>query len=172
MILEPHECFFVCVFFLAAVLNYHKPDGLKQYNLSSYSSLSQKSNTNLLGLKFSRESTEHSMCLPFTASRSCSHSLTHGPFFTCKASMLQLSNYASVVTSPSDHSQGKFSAFNDLCVYTKDSESKSEVAQSCPTLCDRMDCSLLGCSIHGILQARILKWVAISFSRGSSRHRV
>ena len=114
----------------------------------------------------------HSMSLPFPASRSCLHSLTHGPFFTCKASMLQLSNYASVVTSPSDHSQGKFSAFNDLCVYTKDSESKSEVAQSCPTLCDRMDCSLLGCSIHGILQARILKWVAISFSRGSSRHRV
>ena len=42
----------------------------------------------------------------------------------------------------------------------------SEVAQSCPTLCDPVDCSLPGSSIHGILQARILEWVAISFSRG------
>ena len=41
----------------------------------------------------------------------------------------------------------------------------SEVAQSCPTLCDPMDCSLPGSSVHGILQARILEWVAISFSR-------
>ena len=44
----------------------------------------------------------------------------------------------------------------------------SEVAQSCPTLCDLMDSSLPGSSIHGIFQARILEWVAISFSRGSS----
>ena len=47
-------------------------------------------------------------------------------------------------------------------------ESESEVAQSSPTLCDPMDCSLPGSSIHGIFQARILKWVAISFCRGSS----
>ena len=40
-----------------------------------------------------------------------------------------------------------------------------EVAQSCPTLCNPMDCSLPGSSIHGIFQARILEWVAISFSR-------
>ena len=45
---------------------------------------------------------------------------------------------------------------------------ESEVAQSCLTLCDPMDCSLQGSSIHGIFQARILGWVAISFSRGSS----
>ena len=44
-------------------------------------------------------------------------------------------------------------------------ESESEVTQSCPTLCDPMDCSLPGSSIHGIFQARILEWVAISFSR-------
>ena len=36
--------------------------------------------------------------------------------------------------------------------------------QSCPTLCDPMDCSLPGSSVHGILQARVLEWVAISFS--------
>ena len=43
-----------------------------------------------------------------------------------------------------------------------------EVAQSCPTLCDPMDCSLPRSSLHVILQARVLEWVAISFSRGSS----
>ena len=47
-------------------------------------------------------------------------------------------------------------------------ESESEVAQSCPTLCDPMDCSLPGSSVHGIFQAIVLEWVAISFSRGSS----
>ena len=41
----------------------------------------------------------------------------------------------------------------------------------CPTVCNPMDCSLSGPSVHGILQARILEWVAISFSRGSSRPR-
>ena len=41
----------------------------------------------------------------------------------------------------------------------------SEVAQSCLTLFDPMDCSLPGTSVHGISQARILEWVAISFSR-------
>ena len=43
-------------------------------------------------------------------------------------------------------------------------KSESEVAQSCPTLSDPMDCSLPGSSIHGIFQARILEWVVISFS--------
>ena len=42
------------------------------------------------------------------------------------------------------------------------------VTQSCLTLCDPMDCSPPGSSVHGILQARILEWVAISYSRGSS----
>ena len=48
---------------------------------------------------------------------------------------------------------------------------RSEVAQSCPTFCNPMDYSLPRSSVHGILQARILEWVAISFSRGSSRPR-
>ena len=43
-------------------------------------------------------------------------------------------------------------------------ESESEVAQSCLTLCDPRDCSTPGSSVHGISQARILEWVAISFS--------
>ena len=45
------------------------------------------------------------------------------------------------------------------------------VAQSCLTLCNHMNCSLPGSSVQGISQTRILEWVAISFSRGSSRPR-
>ena len=44
-------------------------------------------------------------------------------------------------------------------------ESESEVAQPHPTLCDLMDCSLSGSSVHGIFQARVLERVAIAFSR-------
>ena len=46
------------------------------------------------------------------------------------------------------------------------------VIQFCLTPCDLLDCSLPGSSVHRILQARILEWVAISFSRGSSRPKV
>ena len=49
-------------------------------------------------------------------------------------------------------------------------KSKSEVAQSCPTLSNPMDCSLPGSSIHGIFQARVLEWGAIAFSDDSPRH--
>ena len=49
-----------------------------------------------------------------------------------------------------------------------ESEVKVLVAQLCPTLCEPMDCSPPGFSVHGILQARILEWVAIPFSKGSS----
>ena len=45
---------------------------------------------------------------------------------------------------------------------------RAEAAQSCLALCDPMDCSPPGSSLHGIFQAWILEWVAISFSRGSS----
>ena len=45
---------------------------------------------------------------------------------------------------------------------------KSEISQLCPTLCDSMDCSLPRSSVQGIFQARVLEWVAISYSRGSS----
>ena len=55
----------------------------------------------------------------------------------------------------------------DQCVLLK----WSEVAQLCLTLCYPMDCSLLGPSIHGIFQARVLEWFVISFSRGSSQPR-
>ena len=52
--------------------------------------------------------------------------------------------------------------FLPQCVKVK---SESEVAQSCPTLCDPMGCSLPGSSIHGIFHTRVLEWVAIVFSR-------
>ena len=55
----------------------------------------------------------------------------------------------------------------NLIIDTKE----SEVAQSCPTLCDPMDCSLPGSSVHGIFKVRVLEWGAISFSRGSSQPR-
>ena len=47
-------------------------------------------------------------------------------------------------------------------------KSESEVPQSCPTLSDPMDCSLPGSSVHGILQARVLEWGAIAFSKSKS----
>ena len=47
-------------------------------------------------------------------------------------------------------------------------KSESEVAQSCPTLSDPIDCSLPGSSIHGIVQARVLEWGAIAFSGNPS----
>ena len=46
---------------------------------------------------------------------------------------------------------------------------KSEVAQSCPTFYNPMDCKLPGSSVNGIFQARMLEWVAISSSRASSQ---
>ena len=58
-----------------------------------------------------------------------------------------------------------------LCPCRFEKKSESEVAQSCPTLCDPVGRSLPGSSVHGILQARKLGSVAISFSRGSSRPR-
>ena len=51
-------------------------------------------------------------------------------------------------------------------IWAKGQGKESEVTESCPTLSDPMDCSLPGSSVHGIFQARVMQWVAISFSRG------
>ena len=53
-------------------------------------------------------------------------------------------------------------------VIQTESESESEIAQSCLTLCNPMDCSLSGSFVYGIFQARVLEWIAISSSRGFS----
>ena len=58
--------------------------------------------------------------------------------------------------------------FNALLLYIHFLESVVLVTKFYLTVCDPMDCSLPGSSVHGILQARILEWVAIPFSRGSS----
>ena len=63
------------------------------------------------------------------------------------------------------------SCFNPNLPTTIKDKSESEIAQLCPALWDPMDCSLPGSSILGIFQARILEWVAISFSRRSSQPR-
>ena len=49
-------------------------------------------------------------------------------------------------------------------------EKEREVAHSCPSLCDSMDCNLPGSSVHGISQAQVLEWVAISFSIMSMKY--
>ena len=53
-----------------------------------------------------------------------------------------------------------------LFPYLTGKKKGSEVTQSCPTVCDPMDCSLPGSSVQGIFQARVLEWVAISSSKG------
>ena len=59
-----------------------------------------------------------------------------------------------------------------MASFLLESESESVlVAHLCLTLCNPTDCSMLDSSVHGILQAKILEWVAVSFSRGSSRPR-
>ena len=61
--------------------------------------------------------------------------------------------------------------FSSLLLFPSKGVSKELVAQSCPILCNSMDCCPPGSSVHGILQARTLEWVAIPFSRGSSQPR-
>ena len=51
-------------------------------------------------------------------------------------------------------------------------KSEREVAQSCPTLSDPKDCSLAGSSVHGIFQARVLEWGAITFSENLLKMKV
>ena len=68
-------------------------------------------------------------------------------------------------------SRGKFLWLLSLKFKAVESEKKVLVLQTCPTLWDPMDCSPPGSSVHGILQARILEWVAIPFSSGSSQPR-
>ena len=58
-----------------------------------------------------------------------------------------------------------------IYIYNMVKKVKMLVAQSCPTLCDPIDCGLPGSSVHGILQAKIVEWVAMPYSRGSSQPR-
>ena len=87
-----------------------------------------------------------------------------------RPSLISLSSLSSInpVSPP------MFQAHEITCSLTNDllwKKVKMFITQSCPTLCDPMDCSPPGSSVHGILSARILEWVAIPFSRGSSQAR-
>ena len=64
-----------------------------------------------------------------------------------------------------------FPVYKTFILHLQGLLSESGVAQSCPTLCDPMDNSLPGSFVHGIFQARILEWVATSFSKRSSQPR-
>ena len=77
--------------------------------------------------------------------------------------------YKSLGTQPSGKSKFKYKLISPRIL--KDEVKWSEVAQLCPALCDPMGCSLSGSSVHGIFQARVQEWTAISFSRGSSQPR-
>ena len=74
---------------------------------------------------------------------------------------LLFSHSVSESLDPMDCGTGVGCHFLLQCMKVK---SESEVAQSCPTVSDPMDCSLPGSSAHGICQARVLKWGAIAFS--------
>ena len=82
----------------------------------------------------------------------------HGEWFMCLLNKNQ-SSYLCVL----HHKQKNvnFSKQSDILNVSKFQCILCLVAKSCPTLCDPMDCSLPGSSVHGILQARILAWVAI-----------
>ena len=67
--------------------------------------------------------------------------------------------------------QQKLTQYCKAVMEKKKKKVKVLVSQSCLTLCDPADCSAPGSSVHGILQARILEWVVIIFSRASSRPR-
>ena len=69
--------------------------------------------------------------------------------------------------TPIDDSPPGSSVSGTLLLHCRKVKSESEVAQSCPTLSGRMDCSLSGFSVHGIFQASVLEWGAIAFSTRS-----
>ena len=114
-----------------------------------------------------------------------SHSVVLEPvFLPSQATIFTLSTLISSVTSLNSTSYNTkgLILLQNLCIFRQVKEShlvpphlvnslKVKVAQLCPALCNPMDRSLPGSSVHGILQARILEWVAIPFSEGSSRSR-
>ena len=98
-----------------------------------------------------------SLISPPLNSQSTSH-LVYGCLSSCLISLRTVSSL---------RTESKTNSF--LCPSISYLIFKCLVAQSCMTLCNCMDCNLPGSSVHGIFQTRILEWVAISFSRGSSR---
>ena len=83
---------------------------------------------------------------------------------------LRLDYYCSVLKEwlPSLSIEWQQQCIYGFCFCWETNKVSNEVTQSCPTLCDPMDCSLPGSSVHEIFQAIVLEWIAISFSSGSS----
>ena len=103
-------------------------------------------------------------------------SVFRGPFLSpCQSSPVirtrQAGNHSASFIVCSSGSAPEYSGDMPLFTLTLLGYDEVLVTQSCPTLCDPMDCSSPGSFVCGILQARILEWVAISFSRGSSEPR-
>ena len=93
--------------------------------------------------------------------------VTQSPMHLLLAFLPSSSPFPALSPSPLE-SPHKQTPFLRVCFGEK---TKVLVAQSCPTVCDPIDCCLSRFSVHGILQAGVLEWVAISFSRESSRSR-
>ena len=90
---------------------------------------------------------------------------------TAVVKMREFSNNGqfTIVNIIQDQSKGVTDNFIRFSILFLEAATAAESFQSCPTLCDPMDYSPPGYSVHGISQTRILEWVAISFSRGSSQ---
>ena len=105
--------------------------------------------------------------VPGSTGKECCHS-TFFFFFFCTFLVL----WQTILILYNVHVLTAYNSFpqylHGLPPYFLPSFRRSEVVQSCPTLWDPMDSSLQGSCVHGIFQARVLEWVAISFSRGSS----
>ena len=98
--------------------------------------------------------------------------------FTLKTEIIMLiSPVENLAEDLNEHPREEKKNYHQVCAMLfifmgnqrKKKESESEVPQSCLVLCDPMDCSPPGSSVHGILQARTLQWVAMPSSQGSSR---
>ena len=85
----------------------------------------------------------------------------HYPHFTNEGKVKSNWYFPSIISLTSTGLSWSFQQYRN--------KEKSKVAQSCLIPCNFMDCSLPGSSVHRIFQARVLEWVAISFSKGSSQ---
>ena len=116
------------------------------------------------------EMTDNSFNSEWSFARQCSKPFTCGSSFNPHNSTLRTNTLIMVPILSKGGTETHYPVWVcGMCfVITCESEVKVLVTQSCLTLCNPLDCSAPGSSVHGILQARILEWAAISFSRGSS----
>ena len=146
---------------------YNKLHGFQVYSLISYDIWTHQWNHHHHQDNGHRTITHRFFLCPFVTLPSCPSSLSpssHSKHLLIYFLSLWISFYFSIILNKWNHVVfgGGWSEF----FHSANMHAKS--LQSCPTLCDPMDCSPPDSSVHGILQARILEWVAMPFSRGSS----